>query len=262
MTPIARSWGDFTAFYYGKEMDTDLLVRRLLEAPVEAKKGRGGIRLLGMGEKRLVCRQYLHGGLFRALTKDLFLSDRRCRREAEILAYLGRQGFPVAEAVCALSENRGLTKRLYLVTGLIEDSQDLLDYLNQSGPRQRLRTIKRFAQLLWRLEQAGIFHPDLHLNNVLVTPKKELLFLDFDKACRKAITEKDVESMLWRLARFADKMAKQGTFRAQQREKMLFLRTYERLSGHGIVAVMEKKSVRKGLLHKIGWAVESFLYGR
>jgi 3-deoxy-D-manno-octulosonic acid kinase len=196
------------------------------------------------------------------LTGDLFLSDSRCRNEADIMHALAEKGFPVVEVLCAISETLGLVKRLYLVTALLEGSEDLLDSLHKSGTRKRLRLVKRFAELLWELEKAGIYHPDLHLNNVLVTPEGDLFFLDFDRAYHKAITPADVESMLWRLSRFADKMEKQGRFRAAPKERALFLRTYEHLSGRSIEGGMAQKMRRKGYLHRFGWFVESLLYGR
>ena len=262
MNRVGEESGKFRVFYYGEPVDTGVLLKALREARVLENRGRGGIKFLDVGEKKLVCRKYLHGGLFRALTKDLFMSDSRCRAEAHIMHTLARQGFPVAEAFCAISETAGPMKRLYLVTHLVENSKSLLDYLKESGSRVRLRTVRRFAQLLWDLERTGVYHPDLHLNNVLVTPRGELFFLDFDRARRKEITSADVEGMLWRLLRFTDKMEKQGKFRAEEREKILFVRTYERLSGHSIEKVMAQKMRRKNYIHRLGWFVEALLYGR
>ena len=67
-----------------------------------------------------------------------------------------------------------------------------------------------------------------------------MLFLDFDKASKRPIGKKDIESMFWRLARYVAKMQRQGDLRVDDREKALFLRTYERLSKRPITEEMQR----------------------
>jgi hypothetical protein len=88
-----------------------------------------------------------------------------------------------------------------------------------------------------------------------------MLFLDFDKASKRSIEQKQVKSMFWRLGRYVDKMQGQGELRVDEREKMLCLRTYERLSKRSIIGEMQRQLRRKTWLHKAGWFFESLLYG-
>jgi RIO-like serine/threonine protein kinase len=211
--------------------------------------------------KKLACRKYTHGGLFRALMRDLFFSAARSSQEVDVMLLLKRSGFPVVTPFATITEVGALRKRLYLCTILEEGATNLLEYLKQSGTKTRLRAVKRFAGLLWELERAGVYHPDLHLKNVLLTHDGNMLFLDFDKASKRSMRQKDVESMMWRLVRYIDKMQRQGQLRVDDRERALFLRTYERLSKRPITEKMQRNLKRKSYFHKVGWWVESLFYG-
>jgi hypothetical protein len=95
---------------------------------------------------------------------------------------------------------------------------------------------------------------------VLVTKSGSMLFLDFDKACRKIVKEKDFEQMLWRLNRFVEKKERSGELIVAMQERTLFLRTFERLSGYHIIDNMQKRSKTQRLSYRLGWLLESILY--
>jgi 3-deoxy-D-manno-octulosonic acid kinase len=258
--PVEKTLGNFTIIYYSFVLESAAFLRVLADAPLVSGKGRSGIKMLEAEGQRLVARKYTHGGLFRKFTGDLFFARQRATAEAEILSYLRNTGFPVVMPFCVVIEERGLAKRLHLVTVFEDGAVDLLGYLRSASRRQRLRIAMRLAAALWRLERAGVFHPDLHLNNVLVTAEEKLLFLDFDRARRKAISRHDTESMFRRLGRFVDKMERQRRFSATRLEKALFLRTYARLSGVDLAKSLADSATRVALRHRIGWFIESLLY--
>ncbi len=257
-----RHVGRFTLFFYSALLDPASFMRALSEAEVIQGKGRGGIRLIEIGGLRLVARKYLHGGLFRMLTRDLFLEQGRATSEAEIMAYLRERGFPVVAPFCAVVEKLFVAKRLHLVTILQANTVSLLEYLRQATGKQRMRLASKLAERLWLLQRAGVCHPDLHLGNVLVTPDQDLVFLDFDRARRKTVIDSDMKSMFSRLERFVSKMERQGRLTIGRKEKALFLRTYARLSGTDLTAEMERSERRTAILHRLGWITESLLYGR
>jgi tRNA A-37 threonylcarbamoyl transferase component Bud32 len=250
----------FLVTCYGAPVPAFELVEKMLRAPTLQHEGRAGIRILDVAEKKLACRKYSHGGLLRVFTRDVFFSAYRSTQEVEIMLLLKRSGFPVITPFATITELGAIRKRLYLCTLLEEGALNLLEYVKRSGKRARLRAAKRFGELLWELEKAGVYHPDLHLKNVVLTLQGNMLFLDFDRASKRSITQKDIESMFWRLARYTAKMQRQGELRVDEREKMLCLRTYERLSGRNIIADMQKQLRRRRWLHKAGWFAESLFY--
>jgi hypothetical protein len=254
--------GRFTLFPYSSLVDPVSLLRALSAAEVIEGKGRGGIKIIELGGLRLVARRYLHGGLFRVFTRDLFLEQGRATSEAEIMAYLREKGFPVVAPFCAVVEKLFVVKRLHLVTILQANTVSLLEYLQEASGKQRMRAASKLAEYLWLLQRAGVYHPDLHLGNVLVTPDEDLVFLDFDRARRKTVNGGDMKSMFSRLGRFVSKMERQGLLTIDTKEKAMFLRTYARFSGSDLTAEMEGSARRTAIFRRLGWLTESLLYGR
>jgi tRNA A-37 threonylcarbamoyl transferase component Bud32 len=261
MAVLEKQAGKFRVLYYSSFLEPVSLIRNLFQSRVIAHKGRGGIRIVETGGLTLVVRKYVHGGLFRAFTGDLFLTGKRVVSEAETMLYLQERGFPVVAPFAAIVERGFILKRLYLVTLFEEHAVSLLEYLQASGKRQRMGVAKRLARLLWELRHAGVYHPDLHPGNVLVTPDGRLLFLDFDRAVRKSVRPRDARSMIRRLCRFGDKMERQGLLATDRREKALFLRAYGRLAGEDMAARMGGGEKLRGYLHRAGWRIESALFG-
>ena len=224
-------------------------------------KGRGGISIANIAGGPIAFRKYIHGGLFGGITGDIFFSGKRAIDEFRIMLYLKEKGFPVVRPFCVVIEKHFLTKTPHILTHYEENSVDLMDFLNGASQRVRYGTIKILAELMWRLGRLGIYHPDLHLNNVLVhRGTKALLFLDFDSARRKPISEEDMERMFWRLNRYAEKMERKGRLKVSAKEKLLFLRIYRRLSGIDMAGRMMKKAGRKRLLSRMGWFFERLFY--
>jgi tRNA A-37 threonylcarbamoyl transferase component Bud32 len=253
--------GKFTVVYYSSAPDPVAFLRTLADAPVIPGQGRGGISMIEAEGQKLVARKYIHGGLFRILTGDLFLKRRRATAEADIMNYLGNAGFPVVKPFSVVTERRSFAWRLHLVTILEEGAVDLLRQFPSLSQRRRLRIVTQLAESLWRLQQAGVYHPDLHLRNVLVATDGRLVFLDFDRALRKTIGRKEMKSMFLRLGRFVDKMERQGRFSVSVLEKALFLRSYARLSGEDLTHELAESARRASFRHRIGWFIESLLYG-
>jgi RIO-like serine/threonine protein kinase len=225
------------------------------------KKGRGEIKILSVNDKLLACRKYIHGGLLRGITRDSYVSEKRAAAELEIMMYLEEKGFPVVSPCGYIVEKkRHCIKSLHFLTFFAENDGDLLALLKSAHRKERLRAIKNLARLLFEMGRLGVFHPDLHLQNVLVTRTTGLLFLDFDRARLKVVTKKDFEQMFWRLNRFAEKKEKSDTFVVTMEERTLFLRTFERLSGYHVIEEMRKRSRNKHRFSKLGWLLERFLY--
>ena len=234
-----------------------MLLPALGKAGVVEDRGRGGIRIFEAGGQRLVSRKYMHGGLFRALTRDLFLWQSRATSEGSIMARLREKGFPVAAPFCAIVERLFFVKRLHLVTYLQEDTVELLDHLRRLTRKERLRCVRKLAELLWGLKQADVYHPDFHLRNVLVAPGTKLVFLDFDRARMRPVSDRDMKAMFLRIGRFVDKQVRQGQFDTNDEEKTLFLRAYARLSGRDLTP--EMRAGAAGTRSSAAWAGSSNL---
>lgn len=258
--PTKTVHGRFSVYFAGQTVDPALLSGQLGSAPTIKGKGRGGIKILKAGPLTLACRKYTHGGLFRALTGDTFFSGRRALKESEITSYLREKGFPVIEPFAVIVEDRFFRKSLYFISRFEEEANDLLQFLAHSGQMTRYRMIRHLARYIYLLETLGIYHPDLHLNNVLITKTKEMKFLDFDKSRKGVVSKKEVIDMVFRLNRYAEKMERAGVITFTMKERVLFLRTYRRLSGHDIISEVAKRARAKKFTSRLGWFVERLLY--
>jgi hypothetical protein len=225
-----------------------------------AGKGRGGIRVFDVAGLRYICRQYLHGGLLRGVTGDLFLSARRAEAEMDLMRYLQEKGFPVVRPAGIIVEKQGVFRRLYLLTVLEEETVDLIQYLGSSTKRNRYRAIRRLARLVSDLQRLCIYHPDFHLQNILVKNDGALLALDFDKARQTAVTTAGMKKMFWRLARYTAKMEQEGQLTVSPAEMTLFLRTFRKISGEDLLTEMMNSIRAKRLIARAGWFVDSLLY--
>jgi len=255
-------FGSFVVTYRQEVIDSAFVIKQLSNPRDTIKKGRGEIKILSAGDKLLACRRYIHGGLLRGITGDTFFREKRASAEFEITMFLEENGFPVVRPCGYITKNNLCTKDLYFLTFFEENALDLLEFLKSARRKERLRIIKSLARFLFEMGKLGIYHPDLHLQNVLVTKATGLLFLDFDRAYRKVVTKKDMENMFWRLNRFAEKKEKAGELTVTAEEKTLFLRTFEQLSGLHIMKDMAPQLGSKRLFYKLGWFLESFLYRR
>jgi tRNA A-37 threonylcarbamoyl transferase component Bud32 len=262
MAPIEKRLGRFTVFYYSLPVEPSVLLDALSRAEAIEGRGRGGIKVVEAEGLRLVSRKYMHGGLFRALTRDLFFDQGRATLEAEIMTHLRKEGFPTVAPFCVIAERLFPVKRLHLLTYMEEGSVELLERLQSSTRKERLRYARRLAELLWLMKKAGVYHPDFHLRNVLVAPGNRLVFLDFDRAEKRPVGDEDMKSMFRRLERFTDKMVRRGKLEADEAEKALFLRTYARLAGVDFAPGMKAAARRTSYRNRLGWFVESILYGR
>lgn len=251
----------FTIYAYDQPVEAPAIIEQIAQGEIIRDKGRGGIKVLSLNDRKMACRQYIHGGLFRAITQDRFFSEKRALDEADILRYLLESGFPAVRPCFVVAEKKGLTKRLFIITEFVHDASDLLDIWGTASRMKRFRIIKRLAGLIRRLEMLGVFHPDLHINNILVTGKEELIFLDFDRAFKKATAVNDMERIFWRLDRYMEKYARKGMIALDMKEKVFFLRVYQKLAGYDILSSMEKQQRTRGIRNRIGWHIESFLYG-
>lgn len=272
--------GRYTVYSQSELTNLSGLIDEFQKTPCLSDKGRGGIKILHIENRKIACRQYIHGGIFRFFTGDAFFSAKRSINEIELLIYLEKAGIPAVKPFCIIEERRFLFKKLHILTIFEENTKNLTDYLVSAQDRQRLRLAKKIAYLFWMLEQSGVYHPDLHLDNMLFRDKikcpgngsqptfnqggtgvsGDIILIDFDRARRKRLSKKDVEDMFWRLNRYIEKMEKKGGLRIGSKEKTLFLRTYERLSGSEITESMKASLKYKQLASRIGWKIESFFY--
>ncbi len=131
---------------------------------------------------RVFVRRSVRGGLIGALMRDVYLGARRPLRELRAAAAAREAGVAVAE-ILAVRATRvcGPLHRFMVVSREVPDAANLLDLAPRLFFREKRETILRLADELRRLHDAGIYHPDLTLKNILRNGSG-IFLVDFDKA--------------------------------------------------------------------------------
>lgn len=174
--------------------------------PLPGAKGRGGVGVLHVGGQDLVVRPFRRGGAFGRLLRDRYAGPTRARRELELLDALRNEGVPVVVPVAAVARRGRAFWRLRLCTERVADALPLPAFL-AARP-----TLRRFAAealgIVVRLAfEAGLRHPDLHLDNVLCSlrgdDKVRAVLVDLDRAyLQKPVDETARDAMLVRMHRY------------------------------------------------------------
>lgn len=142
---------------------------------------------LGRGESGLI-RTYLHGGVLRWLTRDLFMMrPARPFRELNITEELRRRGVPTVEVCGAgIEVFSNIFYRGWLVTRELVGSYDWWEHLRtRAGWASDITVLRSVAESLRRMHRQGVYHADLNLKNILVLKRPESVetyVIDFDRA--------------------------------------------------------------------------------
>lgn len=152
--------------------------------------GRGQVRFFrvpaaspGEGEVGLVHRAYLRGGLPGRLVRRRYLWTGLARsrpvRELLLAATLHREGLPVPDAVAARVRRRGLTWEGDLITVEVPGARTLADrILAGSAPPDLWSEAGRSIR---KVHEAGAFHADLNIRNLLVDHRDQVWVIDWDR---------------------------------------------------------------------------------
>ena len=241
-------------------------------------EGRGllvSIPMDGKGPERMVIRHYEHGGIFRALTRDLFVVGSRPFQELIVTEMARKAGLPTMEVLVAIK--RWVFWPFYkgdLVSKEIPNSVDLIQYfirLGKTRVQKRLGEKRELIRLAGRLvremHEVGIYHCDLHLKNFIVEmgggAPGSLHIIDFDrsKVIHPLKSNKWFANLL-RLDRSMEKWRLKGLW-ITRTDRLRFLRSY--LEGDqerkAFIRTYLRKYPRRRRRYRIGWAIERFLYG-
>ena len=255
----------------------DALIRRQGDK-AQLMEGRGFLVSLPMDEKgseRMVIRHYEHGGIFRALTKDLFIKGSRPFRELVVTEMARKAGLPTMEILVAIK--RPVLWPFYrgdLVSREIPNSVDLIQYFTRLGkPRdkkqlsEKRELIRQAGRLVREMHELGIYHADLHLKNFIVQRARgtmgPLYIIDFDRS----MIIHPLESGKWfanllRLDRSVEKWRAKG-LPITRTDRARFLGSYLEgdMERRNWVRKYLRKYPRRRRRYRLGWAIERLLYG-
>lgn len=198
------------------------------------------------------------GGVFGAWLGERALPS-RARREAAVVATLARAAVPCV-GLLAIRASRSTfppwLARIELLTEPVEGGIDLLRFVGscERSGRRRRHVLEHAGSIVAAMHDAGVFHVDLNLRNLLVTPADGVLLLDFGASRLGRVDAADRAENLARLLRSAVKNQLLG--RSISRGDMLrFLRGYaphEPRKWWSLVLADFRRTIG---FHRAGWAL-------
>ena len=153
-------------------------------AAMPEAKGRGGVGRLAVGGLDLVVRPYRRGGALARLLGDRYLSPARAKAELDLLCALRGKGILTVAPVAAIARRQGACWRLRLCTELLKGARPLPAFLARA-PNARREAVGSVAELVRAAFEAGLRHPDLHVDNILCTEAGgavQAALVDLDRA--------------------------------------------------------------------------------
>ena len=160
----------------------------------QVKFGRGSYLSVPITEhsaERFVIRDYRHGGLLGKLFGGVFLNGNRPLNEICISETAFQRGVPSAEVI-AITKRRlwGIFYKAKFISKEIDGAVDIIEFLKKSSPefiqRYKKPIIFALVKLIRNMHDAGIYHADLHLKNILLKKDSNGEFtayiIDLDKS--------------------------------------------------------------------------------
>jgi 3-deoxy-D-manno-octulosonic acid kinase len=218
--------------------------------------------------KRMVIREYSHGGLLRAITKNLYLFGTRSFRELILTEEIRSCGIPTIQPIGAIHDTLFPPfYRAYLFTLEIPHALNLIQYLQQTlslSQRERMdfkrKVIRKAGLLLRQFHQAGFYHNDLQLKNLLVV-EDQVLLIDFDRSYHRAtLSLREKIKNLLRLNRSVEKWKRFG-LPITRTDRWRFLMAYageDQTIREALRRVLRTYRFRH-LFYKMGWTLEKIV---
>ena len=152
-----------------------------------------------------VLRHYRRGGMVARLSSSSYIwtgeASTRSFSEFDLLCLLYNQDFPVPRPLAAIYWRRGMTYRAALLTQRIAGAQTLAALLHRDLQH-------KVARVIFDMHEAGVWHADLNVFNILVDANEKVWVIDFDRGRREALLSlARRNSNLFRLRRSLIKVA-------------------------------------------------------
>ena len=218
--------------------------------------------------KRMVLRQYSHGGLLRTITGNLYFFGARSFRELALTEEIRSCGISTISPIGAIHHRIFfLFYKAYFLSLEVPTAIDLIQYFQEMRTRptrenllSKRKTIRSVGLLIRQFHQAGFFHGDLQLKNILIAGD-QLLLIDFDRSYRKqSLSLQEKMRNLLRLNRSVEKWIQQGLPLTQTDRWRSFLAYAgdDRKIREAMRKALQTYSLRL-VFYRLGWTVEKIV---
>jgi 3-deoxy-D-manno-octulosonic acid kinase len=212
------------------------------------------VELEGAGVK-VVHKRLRRGGILGGLLGER-ASAARARQEVAVVRTLEAANVPVVALLAARATHDALLPFLAKIDLLVEPidgAVDLLRFLTTSRTESHRRAvIERAGAVVAAMHAAAVFHVDLNLRNLLVTPQHGVVLLDFGASRIGELSDSDRAANLARLWRSC---VKRGLARTcvSRSDVLRFLRGYDRQRARDWFHRARRASERTIRFHRLLW---------
>ncbi len=225
-----------------------------------------GIVYLGTlkGRGEIVIRTYHHGGLVGKALGKRFLSPRRFFRELTLTEMAIAAGVTSLHPLgVAYRETRtGVTG--FWISYRIPEAESLYNHIKGHAPSPGL--IRAVAQSVARMHRRGFIHPDLTLQNILITPSPNgdyaVSIIDFDKTDWQPHPDPEKQLIqLKRLDRSLLKWIPPGSGWRRPRTRLRFAAYYVREFPNlrPLIKAYARQFGRHERRYRLGWILQAWL---
>ncbi|CAH9059294.1 3-deoxy-D-manno-octulosonic acid kinase [Pseudoalteromonas holothuriae] len=168
--PITLNW--FDAKYWQQK-----------NAIVATKQGRATAWFFKNDGQVNVLKHYWRGGIAGKFLSDQYFfsgfKNTRVYQEFTLLCQLDALGLSISKPIAAKVTRSGIIYRGDLITHAISGAKSLCEVLQaRSTSKEELILV---AQTLANFHNAGVFHADLNINNILFSDDGQVYLIDFDR---------------------------------------------------------------------------------
>jgi hypothetical protein len=197
-------------------------------AAMSGAKGRGGVGTMELAPGLVaVVRPLRRGGALAGLLGDRYPGPSRVHGELTALVAMRQRGVPVVTPLAAVARRKGAFWQLRLFTELEAGALPLPAFA-AANPQDRSWAVEAAAVAVRLAFSAGLDHPDLHPDNLLVSRRGDRIravLVDLDKAkLRTSLTPRQTDAMLVRMARYLWKHRARLPVPCTAADRMRFLR--------------------------------------
>ena len=188
------------------------------EAVTGEAVGRGSAWFVETPHGPVVLRHYLRGGWAATISRQTYfftgVTKSRPFREYHLLVELYAKGLPVPRPVAALCVHRGVRSTGAIMTACIPHAKTLADLL---GAGETVVGIcSKVGSCIRQFHDAGVWHADLNVRNILLDADLNVYLIDFDRARFNPGKPVNGAGNLKRLKRSFQKLSAAGEMSEQQ----------------------------------------------
>jgi 3-deoxy-D-manno-octulosonic acid kinase len=148
--------------------------------------GRGAHPVVELpGGERVLLREYRRGGAVRHVNRATYFFGHRALEELRVTVAAEIRGVSVPRMIAAVERPGRVGYSAMLAVGWIDGAVDLARWV-EAVPAERVETMRSVGEAIARMHDAGVAHPDLNLQNLLITPgpggARRVVIIDFDRA--------------------------------------------------------------------------------